>query len=152
MTRFHATLGALSMASLLAFGCAQRSERPVVVDREPTPSPQAKVPAGHAIEAIRAYGYEQQDLVVRNLQSVLVDLDHRVGDLRARSKTIAADARDDWNEELTELEQTRDELEVMISRVKFATTDTWDDVKDSAIDRLEDVQEHLLELENTVDG
>lgn len=105
-------------------------------------------PAGNAIEAIKAYGFEQRDLVVNNLQSVLSDLDRRIKDMRGKSKAIASDARDDWNETLTELEKTRDELEVNVTRLKFATQDTWGDVKSSAVKGLEEVEEHLQELQS----
>lgn len=149
MTQLRATLCTAAL-SLFFIGCAAQ-ERPVIVETPQRPAPEVHDPAGNAIEAIEAYGYEQQDLVINNIQSILSDLDRRITDLRSRSKMIASDERDDWNEELTELEQTRDELEVLVSRAKFATRDNWDDVKDSVVERLEDVQESLEELQSSVD-
>ena len=60
---------------------------------------------------------------------------------------IASDRRDEWNQQLTELEKNRDELEVVTTRMKFATNDQWDDVKDAVVDNLEEVQDHLQELQ-----
>ena len=59
----------------------------------------------------------------------------------------ASDRRDEWNENLTELEKNRDELEVITTRMKFATNDQWDDVKAAVVDNLDEVQDHLQELQ-----
>lgn len=137
----------LGMCFLLLAGCAD--ERPVIVETPRTNAPE-HVPAGNAIEAMKAYGFEQRDLAVNNLQGVTSDLDRRIRDFRARSKTIASDSRDDWNDTLTELEKKRDELEVAVTRLKYATHDTWGDVKGSTVDILEDVQSHMEKLQEIV--
>jgi hypothetical protein len=142
MLRNAALLSCFALAILA--GCAQ--ERPVIIENRKDPA-ETHTPAGNAIEAIKSYGYEQRDLTVNNLQGVLSDLDKRIRDMRDRSKSIASDSRKEWNESLTELEKVRDELEVNATRLKFATQDTWDDVKHSTIKCLEDVQESLQELQ-----
>jgi hypothetical protein len=141
------TLPACLYALVLA-GCAQ--ERPVIVETSRGMDPEVHNPAGNAMEAIKAYGFEQRDLAVNNLESVIADLDRRIRDFRGRSKSIASDRREDWNEEVTKLELKRDELEVNATRIKFATADRWDDAKDSAIDSLEEVQDLLEELQEIV--
>jgi cell division protein ZapA (FtsZ GTPase activity inhibitor) len=107
-------------------------------------------PAGNAIEAIKAYGFEQRDLAVNKLEHVTADLDQRIRAMRGRSKAIASDRREDWNAALTKLELKRDELEVSTTRIKFATEDKWDDAKGSAVDTLEEVQDLLEELQGIV--
>ena len=67
--------------------------------------------------------------------------------MRAQSKGVASDKRNDWNEHLTGLEKNRDELEVIVTRMKFATHDKFDEVRDSAVENLEHVQDHLQELQ-----
>jgi hypothetical protein len=144
--RISVALGAL--VSLAVFsGCAD--EKTVIVEPPRGRQPEVHAPAGNAVEAIKAYGFEQRDLAVNNLQGVLADLDRRTRDFRARSKSIASDSREDWNETLTKLEKTRDELEVNVTRMKFATADTWDDVKATAIKRLDEVEELLADLQET---
>ncbi|HZN58042.1 MAG TPA: hypothetical protein VFD71_08210 [Planctomycetota bacterium] len=135
---------ALAIA-FLALGCAH--DRPVIVESS---SSSPHNPSGNAIEAIKAYSFEQRDLAVTNLESVINDLDGRIQDFRARSKSIASNRREDWNETLTKLELKRDELEVLTTRMKFATIDKWDETKKSAVNGLEEVQDYLQKLQKTV--
>lgn len=136
------------LIALALVGCAQ--ERPVIVETTRGPQPETHSPAGNAIEALKAYEFEQRDLAVNNLQSVIADLDRRISDFRGRSKSIASDRREDWNEAVTKLELKRDELEVNATRIKFASADKWDDAKDSAVDSLEEIQDYLEELQEIV--
>ena len=139
---------ALGVFGLALFGCAQ--ERPVIVENSRGNPPEVHNPAGNAIEAIKAYSFEQRDLAVNNLEHVTADLDQRIRDMRGRSKAIASDRREDWNSALTKLELKRDELEVNVTRIKFATEDKWDDAKGSAVDTLEEVQDLLEDLQGIV--
>jgi hypothetical protein len=132
------------LSGLFLFGCAE--ERKVIVQDTDRTSEVYNMP-GTSIEAVKAYEFEQRDLAVNNLQQVLGDLNKRILDMRAKSKGVASDSRNDWNDHLTELEKNRDELEVIVTRMKFATHDKWDEVQDSAIENLEEVQDHLQKLQ-----
>jgi hypothetical protein len=146
MSRAHFSLPGAIVVLFIVGGCASQ-ERPVIVENHRGPAPEVHSPAGNAIEAIKAYGVEQKDLAVNNLEQVLSDLDGQVKDMRGRSKGIASDSRESWNETLTKLEKTRDELEVIVTRMKFSTKDNWEDVKRSATKGLEEVQEDLQKLQ-----
>ena len=144
MRLVHGFMLSAGLSGLLLCGCAE--ERKVIIENTERTSDVHNTP-GTSIEAIKAYEFEQRDLAVNNLQQVTADLNRRILDMRSRTKGIASDRRDEWNENLTELEKNRDELEVITTRMKFATNDQWDDVKDDVIDNLEEVQDHLQELQ-----
>src|SRR5688572_6192974 len=132
------------LSGLLLCGCAE--ERKVIVQDTDRTSEVYNMP-GTSIEAVKAYEFEQRDLAVNNIQQVLADLNRRILDIRAKSKGVASDHRNDWNDHLTGLEKNRDELEVIVTRMKFATHDKFDEVRDSAVDNLEEVQDHLQKLQ-----
>ena len=133
--------------AIVLCGCAE--PRPVIVENSQKTTDVHNTP-GNAIEAIKAYEFEQRDLAVNNLQHVHSDLQRRILDMRAQSKSIASDSREDWNEKLTDLERKRDELDLIVTRMKFATHDKWADVKDSAVDNLEEVQDIMQKLQEIV--
>jgi hypothetical protein len=100
---------------------------------------------------------EQRVEYRRELQGRLAALEAEMDTLAIRGREAGAEARDEWNEQMSNLRAQRDSLRDRIDRIEDTGRGAWEDVKagtDRMLERLEhsigDARENLRSREDTV--
>jgi hypothetical protein len=93
-----------------------------------------------ALEAAKAYTFQQKDEYQRRLEALTRELDERIDDLRDRAEAVGAEARKEYAQEIEELRQRREAVRQRLARVKSASAEAWEDIKSGVSAALEDLQ------------
>lgn len=85
--------------------------------------------ARETLEAIREYGYQQQEEYASKLNDVIDDLDDRIDDLKQRAYEAKGDAKTRYAEEVERLSKKRAVLDERLAKVRSASEEAWGDVR-----------------------
>jgi len=112
----------------------------LLVKRSPTSLADVKRETNQALEAAKRYGFKQKDQYEHKLHGVLDDLDDRLDDLQQRARKATGQAAQDLREQVRQLKQRRGVVDQRLQQVKSATAETWDNVKDTVSDAVQEFQ------------
>ncbi|MGI9525750.1 MAG: hypothetical protein ACR2MS_01425 [Weeksellaceae bacterium] len=81
-------------------------------------------------------------------EDAIMDITHRIDELRQRSNTIDADIKNDFEDKIAGLIQNRDDLRALVEDYEYATENQWEEFKVEFSTGLERLQKGFEKLFN----
>ena len=132
---------------LFALGCT-RSERPVrqtdTTQSTDTTRSEVSRETREAWEAVRSYAHDRKQDLERRMETTLQKIDRDIDAWRARAPDLSTEARTAYHEAAENLRRGREQVRSEFERLKAATSENWEAVKNS-------FQRALVELEGSLD-
>lgn len=95
--------------------------------------------------ALRAYGEDQREPFMQELNARMALLDRQLDELKARSARATAEAKADIESELGGLQARRSELSERLATLKQASKAAWNQARDATVDSFESLADGINE-------
>ncbi len=92
-----------------------------------------------------------RDEFIRSINDGLADFDRRYTELRTRSMTLNADARDEFFDHSVEIDAQRELVATRLHRLESALVDDWEDHRESVADAYEELREDLDDAQEDIE-
>ena len=106
---------------------------------------QARQESVEALTALRAYGADQREAFMQDLGARVALLDRQLDELKARSARAAADTKAEIERKLVDLQGRRDELSSRLTELKAASSDAWNQARNSTVKAFETLTDGINE-------
>jgi hypothetical protein len=93
-----------------------------------------------ALEAAKAYTFQQKEEYRKRLNRVLERTDERIAELQDQAARAGAEAKKQYAEQIEQLRHLRDKARKQAERVKSATPKAWEDLKSGIGSAFEDLR------------
>jgi len=141
---------AASLATLsISLGC---DSGPPEDATESTSAAEVEQEARELLEVTQDYGRSQQQMLERQAQESLDDLDAAIGKLQAKLKDASEDAKTGLEHALDRAEQARDDIATEMADMKDATADRWEQASRRISAAVEEAREARREVGRALTG
>ena len=122
-------------------GCYEKGEP---VSRE-TPAPSVtmgdvKSDASKAMNTASKYSSEQKEKMITKWNEQLSTMDSQMEEMKKKGEQLTADAKDNWNKKMTELESKRRAAKDKVTEMENSTSEAWDDIEKGAAAAWDDLK------------
>ncbi|MDQ8204666.1 hypothetical protein [Pelagicoccus sp. SDUM812003] len=97
------------------------------------------------------YSLAKRDQAVVFLEEQVEAADEQLDELRARSKDLSAEAKQETEHAIDDLKIKRQELSLQIEKAKNATSENWEEVKLETRKKWDAFTDYLSELKSEID-
>ncbi|HZM01240.1 MAG TPA: hypothetical protein VFD43_13415 [Planctomycetota bacterium] len=104
---------------------------------------QARQETVEAWAALRAYGEDQREAFVKELNARIAVLDRQLDELKARSARSTAESRVEIERELTDLQGRRGALAEKLAALEQASKEAWTGARDATVDAFESLADGI---------
>lgn len=95
----------------------------------PVTSEEVQQELREALEAVKAYTFQQKEEYRKRLEPVLRDMDERIDQLKAQAKGAGKQAQEQYAQAIQDLQHQKEVLRGQISRIQAAAPGAWEEVK-----------------------
>lgn len=122
----------IAAALTLSLSCSDRPEPSSETESEPAATADAETvrqEIGEAAAAIESYAFGQKEQFEQWGEGRLAELDRQIDALRTQSEELTGDAREEWRQTLSELDDRRLELRERFDAALDSSADSWEELE-----------------------